>query len=396
MNGTTNISFSVIKTWIQDHLKKQNTLLHCNNAERKIVIHTITGYKYIKIPPKTDANKEEWIKSWIKVYQTCLDALEEKVQFLCMNDPLVSHVSGYKIRVGEKTIILPSDVNDVTYMNTLEEIVNLYDLLKKQEKEKQKNKPEEKPIVVSYRTVQIDKPSLLVPEEKTEKAVEVVRIPDPNLELKKSIEDAKEAINKARNTYNKIRCQKIADDDLLSKTDCNRFKEQNDSYVLVTCTNLNKGEDIFIANADLCMQEKIPMGAFISGKAINKEQGDNESKKIIKLLSNYKMQGPILYEINNTEIRNNHNDNDKILSIVDTSFQVADELSKMGYKILICMDLDIEKIIKNVHNIIRPNFEPKYKSILRILPREKEDIDESKSTVLMDPIYDYDIVTIKY
>ncbi len=396
MSETTNINFSVIKMWIQNHLKKQNNLLSCNNAERKIVIHTITGYKYVEIPPKTEANKDEWIGAWIKVYQTCLEALEEKIQFLCMNDPLVTHVSGYKIRVGNKTIVLPSDVNDVAYINTLETIVNFYEMLKRQEKERQKIKPEEKPIIVNYRAVQIDKPSLLVPEETTKDTVKAVRIPDPNMEIKSTIEEAKNVLHKARDAYNKIRCQKIADDDLISKTDCNRFKDQDDSYVLVTCTSLSKGEDVFVANADLCTKEKIPMGAFISGKAVNKEQGDSESKKIIKLLSNYKMQGPVLYEINNSEIRKCKEDNDKILSIVDTSMQVADELCKMGYKTLICMDLDIEKIIENVHKTLRPNFEPKHKSILRILPRQKEDIDENQSTVLMDPVYDYDIVTINY
>lgn len=376
-----NISanFNIIKSWVQKHLKEKNSLLSCNNKERKVTIYTLSGNKTVNIPIKQSNNDMAWAAAWVNVYNICLNALEEKVQFLCLNDPLVTHVSGSKIRVGSKMIILPPEANEITYINALESIINIYEETKAREKQELK-KNIKKPIVVNYSSIKIDKPSNHVQEQvKKEEIKEEV----PK-EIKKD-----ETVPKR-----KIIGQKVSDNDLLKPIDCSYFRENNDPFVLITCTDLNKGEHIFVQNADLCKNENIPIGAFISGKAVNMDQASHEIKKMDRLLADYNLVGPVVYEINNDYIRDNVNNQGKIIIALDIINDIAKKLNAMKFKPIICVDVDTHNIISKVNQEIRPNYKVEYPFILRILPREKDEVDESISTILMDPIFDYDIVTI--
>lgn len=383
----TTMNFNLIKSWVQRHLKQNNNLLSCNNQERKVTINTLSGEKFVEIPVKHSSNDKLWSEAWVKVYEICLDALEEKVRYLCFNDPLVTYVSGNKIKVGSKMITIPDNINDITYINTLETIINTYEIAKITEKKEQKQEQEQKTISIKHLSIQIEKPSLQTTMPDEENRVKSVRIP---LEKSKSSQEIKQ---KHSNKIKQIVGQKISDGDIINKDDCIYFKENKVPFVLVTCTSLGKGDSVFIQNADLCSNENIPIGAFITGKATNQDQGIHETKKIIKLLKNYDINGPIIYEINNEEIK--YSEPLKIMSIFDTALQILDTIKSEGYTPILCLDADVYKIIKEVKEELRPNEVTRHPHILRILPREKEDIEENESTILMEPVYDYDIVTIK-
>lgn len=387
------LKFNLIKSWVQRHLKQKNSLLSCNNRDRKVIINTLTGNKTVEIPIKQSNSDEAWANAWIKVYNICLHALEEKVQFLCLNDPIVTHVSGSKIRVGEEMIVLPPEADEITYINSLESIVSLYEKTKALEKAKLKEKLLKKPIVVKCSTIKIEQPSLTLEKEAAAsvKKEAVSKVDIPKEPVKKEKMPIKETITKITK---QIIGQKVSDDDLLKKGDCRYFKEHDDPFVLITCTDLSKGESVFVQNADLCKEENVPMGAFISGKAVNLDQANNELKKMGKLFENYTFVGPIVYEINNAFVRDNKREKIRIINVIDTIVKITEELSNNKYNPIICMDNDTHKIIKDVNEEVRPDFKFKYPHVLRILPREKDEVDVHESTVLMDPIFDYDIVTI--
>lgn len=376
-NEIISARFNLIKSWVQKHLKTKNNLLSCNNKERKVFIYTLSGNRVVDIPVKKSNSDMSWASAWVDVYKMCLNALEEKVRFLCLHDSLVTHVSGSKIKVGERLIILPPEADEITYITALESIVNIYEEIKVS----LKKKDEEKPIVVSCSTIQIDKPGDYVQS--------VSKVQSVSVETGDVSDSALVA-----DLPNKVVGKKVSDNDLLKPMDCSCFREEEDPFVLITCTDLNKGDNVFIHNADLCKHENVPIGAFISGKAITKDQVSNEMKKMNRLFEDYKLKGPVVYEINNDYIRKNRSDHGKIILALDMVSDIANGLRAKKFNPIICVDADTHKIITDVNKKIRPNFKFGYPIILRILPREKDEIDDSYSTVLMDPIYDYDIVTI--
>ena len=372
-----DINFNEIKAWIQGHLIRPNSLISCNNQERKIVINTLTGTKTVEIPVKQSNEDTVWAEAWVKVYHLCLASLEEKLEYLCLNDSLVKITKENKVRVGKETIELPDNTDDIDYINTLEKIINIYDKLKEEEKAS--------PVRVYHSTLKIDKPD-------KEEVIEVDQANEPLPEV--SIE-TKEKVKPKKQTKKTIIGQKLSDDEVINEMDCSRFRENEEPFVLITCADLNKGEGIFTDNADLCKEEGIAIGAFIRGKATTKDQGKKEAERILKLIDNYDIEGPIIYELNNEEVNDDKTMSNKVLSIIDMCDEMGDMFSSNNYCPIICMDTKSAKKIDAANMDLRPDYTQKHPRILRILPREKEDTSEIESTILMDPIHDYDIVTIK-
>ncbi len=378
----TNIDFNLVKSWVQRHLKQKNNLIRCNSQDRRVIINFLNGEKVVEIPSKQN-NEKNWTAAWVRVYTLCLEALEEKVRYLYINDPLVTCVSSSKIKVGDKVLTLGDNRNDITYINALETIVNTYEIAKEAENEENKQ-TKEREIKIVHSTVQIDKPSLHVKGNDEEERVKTERLP---------LKEKKEKKKSINTSY--FVGQKVSDDDVLTKDDCDYFKENKVPYVLVTCTSFGKGESVFIKNADLCQKENIPIGAFISGKAVTQDEGIHETKKIIKLLKNYKITFPVVYELNNDEIKYNADDKEKVINIFDTSLQILDVIKSEGYTPILCLDNDVYQMIKDVREEMKNDDVVRHPHIIRILPREKDMVDKNESIILMDPIYDYDIVVIK-
>lgn len=379
----TNVDFNLVKSWVQRHLKQKNNLVSCNSQDRRVIINFISGVQVVEIPSKQN-NEKNWMAAWVKVYTLCLEALEEKVRYLYINDPLVTCVSSNKIKVGSKVLTLSDNRNDITYINALETIINTYEIAKETLNEEIKQN-KEREIKIVHSTVQIDKPSLHVKRTDEDERVKTERLP---------LKEKKAEKRRESNNFQLVG-QKVSDGDILTKDDCDYFKENKVPYVLITCASLGKGESVFIKNADLCQKENIPMGAFISGKALTQDEGIHETKKIIKLLKNYKITFPVIYEINNDEIKYNADDMNKVMDIFDTSLQVLDVIKSEGYTPILCLDNDVYQIIKDVRGEMNKNDVVRHPHIIRILPREKDIVDKKESIILMDPIYDYDIVVIK-
>ena len=60
---------------------------------------------------------------------------------------------------------------------------------------------------------------------------------------------------------------------------------------------------------------------------------------------------------------------------------------------IISMNLASRKILEDIYN--RYNLESKYEIIYMVLVRELDELSKNDSTILMDPQYDYDIMTLR-
>ena len=72
---------------------------------------------------------------------------------------------------------------------------------------------------------------------------------------------------------------------------------------------------------------------------------------------------------------------------------VVEGLSKEKYLPMISMNVTSKKILSDIYT--RYNLESKYETIFVTLVRELEELDKGDSTILMDPQYDYDLLTIR-
>ena len=82
----------------------------------------------------------------------------------------------------------------------------------------------------------------------------------------------------------------------------------------------------------------------------------------------------------------------KLLSFVNAYTIITDGLAKLGYIPMISMNIESKKILEDIYR--RYNLESKCEICYIVLAREIEQVDQTKSTILVDPQYDYDLVTI--
>ena len=72
---------------------------------------------------------------------------------------------------------------------------------------------------------------------------------------------------------------------------------------------------------------------------------------------------------------------------------IVEGLAKANYLPMISMNVTSKKILSDIYT--RYNLESKYETIYVVLVRELDELDKGDSTILMDPQYDYDLLTIK-
>ena len=60
---------------------------------------------------------------------------------------------------------------------------------------------------------------------------------------------------------------------------------------------------------------------------------------------------------------------------------------------MIAMNVTSKKILSDIYN--RYNLENKYETVYVTLVRELDELDKGDSTILMDPQYDYDLLTVR-
>ena len=191
--------------------------------------------------------------------------------------------------------------------------------------------------------------------------------------------------------------QKILDGDKLTKKDVRDLLDKGANLVIIPCQDVDniKDEKLFFDNMNVCTEENINTGVMIYGKATDEKDATYELKKIFKLLDqcDNSFTRCVVYEVNDKFALKNKNSEMKLLSFINAYTMIAEGLAKEGMLPIISMNLASRKILEDIYN--RYNLESKYEIIYMVLVRELDELSKNDSTILMDPQYDYDIMTLR-
>ncbi len=407
-NDMTNLNFDLIRGWISEHLKKPNDIVHSEG--RNVIVNTEVGIKEFTIPKLTEETKEAWQKVWLDVYESCIDALQLKVNRIYVvgrKEGYIVQSSPNEVRVGVSIIKISDDHNSVAYARALEKIIYDYNKIKEEEAKLAMGSP----INVNHSTIKIDnpnkmathmykvngvtesikpeKPAIVIPKpkEKTvslENTVKSVRMEMPNSVNPES--------NKAINNHEKhqVIVQKIPGNVSLDKTECEIYREQ--SLVIVTCMSVKNGDGIFRDNIEM-LRNNIPnveIGSFISGKSTNSDQAIKETTRMLKLLDECKVSKLVIYEINNDYIISHLKKKECIEDIIEAANSICDALKDSNYYPLLCMDFDTYENIKN----ILPEYKEKYPVIRCVTPKQKDMVSSKDDILYMNPSSDSDALMV--
>ena len=419
--------------WIAGHLPSKdrkpmvpNEFNILKNEGRKVMITSLLDDNKgdVPIPSIDDYNK--WTEAWLDVYQRCELTLYNNFKEL-LNKNYISKRYNEIICPSGKLYYLPQDTTSVEYIAVLENIVvnTLISLKKKmgsvgmnveRAAARAQNIKSDVKVSVVKTPIKFDKTEVTVGMtedfakrfrvQKTEpvKAPEVPipartnNIPEVNTTNQVNnqefeLESQKNEPSVFENTelYGELKGLKIPDHDKLEKDDIEKLIEENSPFVLVTCADLSKERNLFCYNAEKCLEAGLTIGAYINGKAKDSDSALKDSKKILELLRDYQIKGPVIYEINN-DYMHSHDSEEDIDNIINAYNGVASILTEQGYPVLVAVENDNAILLER--HIERKNIPVVFPMVYRIVPHELKEIPKNVSTILMDPQYVNDIIRI--
>ncbi len=376
--------------WIKTQLVKPNNFMVAKGREVWIDVPNSKLKNIVTIPGKGDPS---YRKAWIKVYNLAVDYLEGSLSYACMKGDL-----------DYRTINWPSfNPDNADYVRYLELILDKYKLLLEQRRKKEMAKPK---IVINKRSVMLSPISNKIIDNLHKKEEpKVHEVPDEKIYENATENNSVEQVGEQTVTDNNIndavhfefKAQKILDGDKLGQRDFRDLHERNVNLVILPCQNVDniKEEKIFLENMRLCNDEGVKTGAMIYGMATDEHEAVYELKKIFKLLdqcgSNFTRY--IIYEINDDFVKKNKDSEMKLLSLINSYTIVAEGLAKEKFLPMISMNVTSKKILSDIYE--RYNLDNKFEIVYVTLVRELEELAKGDSTILMDPQYDYDLLTVR-
>ena len=362
--------------WIKSQLLKPNNFIVAKGREVWVDVPNSKLKNIVTIPSKGDI---DYRKAWVKVYNLAVDYLEGCLSYAFMKGEL-----------DYRMINWPSfNANNADYARSLEVILDKYKLFLEAKRKLEAEKPK---ILVSKSSVVLNPVNSQVitdsyQEEVLEKPIEEPEVLEENV---------KEEILSDSKGFEFV-AQKILDGDKLNQRDFRNLRESNAGLVVLPCQNVDniKDEKLFLENMHVCSDEGIKTGAMIYGSATDEREAVYEVKKILKLLDQcgYGFVRYVIYEVNDDFVLKNKDSEMKLLSFINAYSMVVEGLSKEKYLPMISMNVTSKKILSDIYT--RYNLESKYETIFVTLVRELEELDKGDSTILMDPQYDYDLLTIR-
>ena len=396
--------------WIKTQLLKPNNFMVAKGREVWIDVPNSKLKNIVTIPSKNDPKYRE---SWVRVYNLAVDYLEGSLSYACM-----------KGDIDYRTIKWPDfDPANADYARRLEVILDEYRL---KEIQKKNEEEEKKHLKVIKSSVMLDSVNAKEVEQAYKKEVEqtiekygeepqvaevrqlepehMENFNDVNLDdtldedkpLCTNEEDEKQKANDAV-PVSEFVAQKILDGDKITKKDCSDLHDHQTNLVIIPCQDVDniKEEKLFLDNMHVCEDENIKTGVMVYGHATEEKEAAYELKKIFKLLDQCGngFTKSIIYEVNDQFVNKNKDSEMKLLSFINAYTMVVEGLSKEGFVPFLSMNLTSKKILSDIYN--RYNLDSKYEIVYMVLVRELEDLDKNDSTILMDPQYDYDVLTLR-
>lgn len=390
--------------WIKSQLLKPNNFMVAKGREVWIDVPNSKLKNIVTIPSKNEPNYRE---AWVRVYNLAVDYLEGSLSYAFMSGKL-----------DYKKFNWPDfDPSNADYARGLELVLDEFKLMeeqrRKEEEEKSKLMVTKSSVVLT--PVNVDSIDEYVAKEEpeferpkdmpkhaayneylnlvppvSEETHEVIE-PEPQVE-----EQPVEVLNE-ENSVSEFEFKKVLDGDKLTKRDFRDLHDNDVNLVVIPCQDVDniKEEKLFFENMRVCADESVKTGAMIYGHATEEREAAYELKKIFKLLDqcNEGFTKCVIYEVNDKFVLKNKDSEMKLLSFINAYTLILEGLAKDGFIPILSMNLSSKKILKDIYQ--RYNLESKFETVYRVLVRELDDLDKGNSTILLDPQYDYDVVTLR-
>ena len=371
--------------WIKSQLLKPNNFMVAKGREVWLDIPNSKLKNIVTIPSKDEDNYKE---AWARVYNLAVDYLEGSLSYACMSGKL-----------DYRMINWPDfNPNNAEYARKLEIVL---DDFKRKEKVRVQMEKERTKLKVVKSSVVLE--PILVKDEayqgeaKHVKKDDALVLPfDTSVKEDNFTEPVTENVPEVKER-SEFTFQKVLDGDRLTKRDLSELHDINSSLVIIPCQDVDniKAEKLFLENMQVCGDEGIVTGAMIYGKATDEKEAIYELKKILKLFDQCddNFSKCVIYEVNDKFASKNKDSEMKLLSFINAYTMVAEGLSKEGYIPMLSMNLSSRKILNDIYG--RYKLDSKFEIIYMVLVRELEELAKNDSTILMDPQYDYDVITLR-
>ncbi len=404
--------------WIKTQLIKSGNFMVARGREVWIDVPNSKLKNLVTIPSKNEPNYRD---AWARVYNLAVDYLEGCLSYACMRGEL-----------DYRTINWPEfNPENADYARQLESIWDNYKLevARKLQEEEQKKKltvtkssvmlepvntsniekvyneevREIEPLKVEEPVISAEPPKHVSAEDS---AMNFVSSEPVNLESDDNVINFQESSSVNLESTEEIVtpefteefvAQKILDGDKLTTKDVRDLIDQGANLVILPCQDVDniKEEKLFFENMNVCNDENVDTGVMIYGKATDEKDATYELKKLFKLLDQCgnSFTRCVVYEVNDKFVQKNKDSEMKLLSFINAYTMIAEGLAKEGMLPIISMNLTSRKILEDIYK--RYNLDSKYEIVYMVLVRELDELSKEDSTILMDPQYDYDVMTLR-
>ena len=360
--------------WIKSQLLKPNNFMVAKGREVWIDVPNSKLKNIVTIPSKSEANYKE---AWARVYNLAVDYLEGSLSYACMSGKL-----------DYRRINWPDfNPNDAEYARGLERVLDEFKLM-----EANKAKEESKLRVIKSSVV-------LSPVDVSETLENPIKEDLPEEDLDKEHLEEPETLEEIplEKEENYFEFKKLLDGDKLTKRDFRDLNGGDVNLVVIPCQDVDniKEEKLFFENMRVCADEGVKTGAMIYGHATEEKEAAYELKKMFKLLDQCGegFTKCVIYEVNDKFVLKNKDSEMKLLSFINAYTLILEGLAKENFIPILSMSLSSKKVLKDIFE--RYNLDSKFEILYRVLVRELDELDKGDSTILLDPQYDYDVVTLR-
>ena len=365
--------------WIKSQLLKPNGFMVAKGREVWIDVPNSKLKNIVTIPSKDEDNYKE---AWARVYNLAVDYLEGSLSYACMSGKL-----------DYRMINWPDfNPNDAGYVRGLERVLDEFKLMEanKAKEEAAKLRVIKSSVVLSPVDVSESLDNSIkedLPSDYTEQSDEE-KIEEP---------ETLEELSLNKGGENSFVFKKLLDGDKLTKKDFRDLNGDDVNLVVIPCQDVDniKEEKLFFENIRVCADEGVKTGAMIYGHATEEREAAYELKKIFKLLDQCGdgFTKCIIYEVNDKFVLKNRDSEMKLLSFINAYTLILEGLAKEGFIPILSMSLSSKNILKDIFE--RYNLDSKFEILYRVLVRELDELNKGDSTILLDPQYDYDVVTLR-
>ena len=361
--------------WIKSQLLKPNNFMVAKGREVWIDVPNSKLKNIVTIPSKSEANYKE---AWVRVYNLAVDYLEGSLSYACMSGKLDYRMVNWP----------DFNPNDAEYARGLEKVLDEFKLM-----EANKAKEEVKLRVVKSSVV-------LSPVDVSETLNNPVKENLPEEDLDEEYLEEPETLEEFpldKGEDNSFEFKKLLDGDKLTKKDFRDLNGGDVDLVVIPCQDVDniKEEKLFFENMRVCADEGVKTGTMIYGHATEEKEAAYELKKMFKLLDQCGegFTKCVIYEVNDKFVLKNKDSEMKLLSFINAYTLILEGLAKENFIPILSMSLSSKKVLEDIFE--RYNLDSKFEVLYRVLVRELDELDKGDSTILLDPQYDYDVVTLR-